>query len=73
MLSLEAKQSGGKLLPHSDLRGGVFLEKVSRSYKKVAGTCGYGEGLSGPINAGNFLTSCKVYWLASQEGLCSME
>jgi len=21
----------------------------------------------------NFLTSCKVYWLASQEGLCSME
>ena len=25
-----------------------------------AGTCGYGEGLSGSINAGNFLTSCKV-------------
>jgi len=22
----------------------------------VAGTCGYGEGLSGSINAGNFLT-----------------
>jgi len=39
----------------------------------VAGTCGYGEGLSGSINAGNFLTSCKVNWLASQEGLCSME
>jgi len=39
----------------------------------VAGTCGYGAGLSGSINAGNFLTSCKVYWLASQEGLCSME
>jgi hypothetical protein len=39
----------------------------------VAGTCGYGEGLSGSINAGNFLTSCKVYWLASQEGLCSMK
>jgi len=37
------------------------------------GTCGYGEGLSGSINAGNFLTSCKVYWLASQEGLSSME
>jgi hypothetical protein len=32
-----------------------------------------GEGLSGSINAGNFLTSCKVYWLASQEGLCPME
>jgi len=39
----------------------------------MAGTCGYGEGLSGFINAGDFLTSCKVYWLASQEGLCSME
>ena len=36
-------------------------------------TCGYGEGLSGSINARNFLTSCKVHWLASQEGLCSME
>jgi len=39
----------------------------------VAGTCGYGKGLAGSINAGNFLTSSKVYWLASQEGLCSME
>ena len=39
----------------------------------MAGTCGYGEELSGSINAGNFLTSCKVYWLASQEGLCYME
>jgi hypothetical protein len=27
----------------------------------------------GSINAGKFLTSCKVYWSASQEGLCSME
>jgi hypothetical protein len=36
--------------------------------RQVAGTCGSGEALSGPINAGNFLTSCKVYWLASQEG-----
>ena len=39
----------------------------------MVGTCGYGEELSGSINAGNFLTSVKVYWLASQEGLCSME
>jgi len=39
----------------------------------VAGTCRYGEELSGSINAGNFLTSGKVCWLASQEGLCSME
>ena len=35
MLPLEIKQSGGKLLPHSDLRGGgVFLEEVSRSRKR---------------------------------------
>ena len=33
----------------------------------MAGTCGYGEGLSGSINAENYLPSCKVYWLASQE------
>ena len=40
---------------------------------RVAGTCRYGEELSGSIYAGNFLTSGKVYWLVSQEGLCSME
>ena len=34
MLPLETKQSGGKLLPYSDHRGGVFLEKVSRSRKR---------------------------------------
>jgi hypothetical protein len=28
----------------------------------VAGTCGYGEELSSFINAGNFLTSGKVYF-----------
>ena len=39
----------------------------------MASTCEYGEELSGFINAGNFLPSSKVYWLASQEGLCSME
>ena len=34
MLPLETKQSGGKLLPHSDLRVGVFLEEVTRSRKR---------------------------------------
>jgi hypothetical protein len=34
MLHLETKQSGGKLLPHLDLRWGVFLEEVSRSRKR---------------------------------------
>jgi hypothetical protein len=31
MLPLETKQSGSKLLPHSDLRVRVFLEEASRS------------------------------------------
>ena len=30
MLPLDIKQSGGKLLPHSVLRGGVFLGEASR-------------------------------------------
>jgi len=30
MLPLETKQTGGKLLPYSDLRGGVFLGEASR-------------------------------------------
>jgi hypothetical protein len=46
---------------------------VSEHIGQLAGTCGYGEELSGSINAENILTSCKVYCLASQEGTCSME
>jgi hypothetical protein len=35
MLPLGTKQSGGKLLPHSDLRGGgVFLGGVSRNRQR---------------------------------------
>src|SRR5215469_18913870 len=34
MLPLETKQSGGKILPHSELRGGVFLDEASRSRKR---------------------------------------
>ena len=34
MLPLETKQSGGKLLPHSDLQGGVFLEEIPRSRQR---------------------------------------
>jgi hypothetical protein len=38
MLPLEIKQTGGKLLPHSVLRGGgVFPEEVSRSFQKRTG------------------------------------
>jgi hypothetical protein len=44
MLPLETKQSGGKLLPHSDLREGVFLEEVSRSRKiEVCTGCWWGS------------------------------
>ena len=38
----------------------------------MSGTYGYGGELSGSINAAYF-TSGEVYWLASQEGLYSME
>jgi hypothetical protein len=31
MFPLETKQSGDKLLPHSNLRGGVFLGEISSS------------------------------------------
>jgi len=35
MLALETKQSGGKLLPHSDLGGGgVFLGETSRGIQR---------------------------------------
>jgi hypothetical protein len=34
MLPLETKQSGGKLLSHSDLREGVFPEEASRCRKR---------------------------------------
>ena len=38
MLDLQTKQSGGKLLPHSDLRGGggVFPGEASRSRQRGA-------------------------------------
>ena len=51
---------------------GDWME-LAQDRDRWPGTCGYGEGLSGSVNAGNFLTSCKVYWLASQERLCPME
>ena len=34
MIPLETKQSGGKLLPHSDLRWGVFLGESSRNIQR---------------------------------------
>ena len=63
-----------------DVDGRIILRWIFRKLEGVEGTgwswlrIGTGGGhLWGSINAGNFLTSCKVYWLASQEGLCSME
>lgn len=37
MLPLGTKQSGGKLLPHSDLRGGVFPGEASHCRKRKGG------------------------------------
>ena len=54
MLPLETKQSGGKILNHSDLRGGGgFLEEASCT--SFAGACEYGNELSGSIKCGEFL------------------
>jgi hypothetical protein len=36
------------------------LDGAGSGYGQVAGTCEYGNELSGSINAGNFLTSCKT-------------
>jgi hypothetical protein len=37
------------------------LDGVGSGQGQMVGTCGYGEVLSGSINAGNFLASAKVY------------
>ena len=59
MLPLEIKQSGGKLLPHSDLRGGGFLGEASRKIHKemgqVADACECGNEPSGSIKCGESL------------------
>jgi len=34
MIPLDTKQSGGKLLPHSDLQGGVSLRESSRNIQR---------------------------------------
>jgi hypothetical protein len=39
---------------------GDWME-LAQDMGQVAGTCGYGEEFSSSINAGNFLTSYKVY------------
>ena len=41
MLPLETKQSRGKLLPNSDLRGGVFLGETTRRMDLQEVGCGY--------------------------------
>ena len=73
-------------LGDQDVDGRIIIRWIFRKLEGVVGTgwswlrigTGGGHlwvrcGTLGSINAGNFLTSCKVYWLASQEGLCSME
>jgi hypothetical protein len=83
---LVGKPEGKRPLGRPRHRWGIILRWIFRKLEGVVetgwswlrigtggGHCGYGEGLSGSINAGKFLTSFKVHWLASQEGLCSME
>ena len=50
------------------MSGSWGLDVVGSGYGQVFAACGYGDGLSGSINAGNILIKCKDYWLASREG-----
>jgi len=54
MLPLETKQSGGKLLHHSDLRGGGSVSRGGIT-QHLAGTCEYGDELSGSIKCRELL------------------
>ena len=54
LIPLETKQSGGKILPHSDLRGGGSISRGSIT-QQVKGACEYGNELSGSIKCGEFL------------------
>jgi len=46
MLALETKQSGGKLLPSSDLRGGgMFLGEASRRIQREVKLVTWTEGV----------------------------
>jgi len=58
MLALETKQSGGKLLPHSDLRGG----SVSRGSiaQQAADACECGNEPSGSVKCGEFLDKLQT-------------
>jgi hypothetical protein len=59
MLHLETKQSRGKLLPHSDLRGGVSLEKVTRCRKRKRDTLLGTWNVSSLYMAGSLMTVAK--------------
>ena len=58
MLPLETKQSGGKILPHSDLQGGGSVSRggiTQQEKENVAAACEYGNELSVSIKCGGFL------------------
>ena len=57
MLALETKQSGSKLLPHSELRvgGGVECFQGKHRAAEVADACEYGNEPSGSVKCGEFL------------------
>jgi hypothetical protein len=60
MLSLEIKQSGGKLLPHSVLRGGVFPEGVPRRFQKQKRDILLGTwNVRSPYRAGSLMAAAR--------------
>ena len=59
MLPLETKQSGGKILTHSDLRGGVPLEEVSCHRKGKRDTLLGTWNVRSLYRAGSLMTVAK--------------
>ena len=80
---LVGKPEGKRPLGDPDVDGRIILRWIFRKWKgwrldgvgsggQVAGTCEYGNELSGSIKCGEFLDQLQTR-LASQEGLCSVE
>jgi len=57
MIPLETKQSGGKVLTHSDIRGEgeCFQGKYCAVFLQVADACECGDEPSGSVKCGEFL------------------
>jgi hypothetical protein len=70
MLPLETKRSADKLLPHSDLRGGMFLEEVSRNRQQSVAARLLRLQVRIAPGAWVFVCCASVLCVLSGRGLC---